>query len=81
MGSWRIVQRNISRQGICLLYTSRGIVDDPPFTVREGGMIRKGYNAELDELHDIAENNNADVYKRQEISVDTVLWSKTRSHS
>ena len=37
----------------------RGIVDDPPFTVREGGMIRKGYNAELDELHDIAENNNA----------------------
>ena len=36
----------------------RGIVDDPPFTVREGGMIRKGFNAELDELHEIAENNN-----------------------
>ena len=26
------------------------IVDDPPFSVREGGMIRAGYNAELDEL-------------------------------
>lgn len=26
------------------------IVDDPPFTVREGGMIRKGYNAELDSV-------------------------------
>lgn len=26
------------------------ITDDPPFTVREGGMIRDGYNAELDEL-------------------------------
>ncbi len=26
------------------------IVDDPPFSVREGGMIRTGYNAELDEL-------------------------------
>ncbi len=24
------------------------IVDDPPFTVREGGMIKKGYNDELD---------------------------------
>ena len=36
----------------------RGIVDDPPFTVREGGMIRHGFNSELDELHDIAENNN-----------------------
>ncbi|MBR2338975.1 MAG: DNA mismatch repair protein MutS [Clostridia bacterium] len=26
------------------------IVDDPPFVVREGGMIRDGYNAELDEM-------------------------------
>ncbi len=26
------------------------IVDDPPFSVREGGMIRRGYHAELDEL-------------------------------
>ena len=29
------------------------IVDEPPFTVREGGMIRSGYNAELDELQSI----------------------------
>ncbi len=27
------------------------IVDDPPFSVREGGIIRGGYNAEVDELH------------------------------
>ncbi len=26
------------------------IVDEPPFSVREGGMIRVGYNADLDEL-------------------------------
>ncbi len=26
------------------------IVDDPPFTVREGGMIRKGYSEELDHI-------------------------------
>ncbi len=26
------------------------IVDEPPFTVREGGMIRDGFNSELDEL-------------------------------
>ncbi|MBQ8000478.1 MAG: DNA mismatch repair protein MutS [Ruminococcus sp.] len=26
------------------------IVDEPPFTVREGGMIRKGYNQELDQI-------------------------------
>lgn len=27
------------------------LVDDPPFSVREGGMIRDGYNEEIDELH------------------------------
>jgi len=26
---------------------------DPPFSVREGGFIREGYHAELDELHEI----------------------------
>jgi DNA mismatch repair protein MutS len=29
---------------------SRAIVDDPPFVLREGGVIRDGYHAELDEL-------------------------------
>lgn len=28
----------------------RSIVDEPPFSIREGGMIRPGYSAELDEL-------------------------------
>ena len=32
---------------------SRAIVDDPPVSIREGGMIRAGYNAELDEYHDL----------------------------
>ena len=29
----------------------RAIVEEPPFSVREGGMIREGYNAEIDELN------------------------------
>lgn len=29
---------------------TRAIVDDPPLTLKEGGIIRDGYNAELDEL-------------------------------
>ena len=32
---------------------AEAIVDDPPFSVREGGIIRPGYNAELDELRTI----------------------------
>ncbi len=35
----------------------KGIADEAPLTVREGGMIKKGYNEELDELRDIASNS------------------------
>ncbi len=35
---------------------SRAIVDTPPFQVREGGMIREGYDARVDELRSIMEN-------------------------
>ena len=31
----------------------KAIVDDPPFSVREGGFIRPGYDGEVDRLHDI----------------------------
>jgi len=32
----------------------KAIVDDPPLSVSEGGVIRQGYNAELDHLREIA---------------------------
>jgi len=32
---------------------SRALVDEPPLTIREGGMIRPKYNQELDDLHEI----------------------------
>ena len=35
---------------------SDAIVDDPPFTVREGGMIRRGFNADVDYYRSIREN-------------------------
>ncbi|WP_224957217.1 DNA mismatch repair protein MutS [Geomonas subterranea] len=38
---------------ICDLIT-RAIVDDPPFVLRDGGIIADGYNAELDELRAIS---------------------------
>ncbi len=36
------------------------IVDEPPFSLREGGMIRQGYNAEIDELRSVMEDG-ADI--------------------
>ena len=32
----------------------RALVDEPPMAIKEGGVIRKGYHAELDELRDAA---------------------------
>lgn len=34
----------------------RAIVEEPPFSIREGEMIRDGYNEELDNLRDIVTN-------------------------
>ena len=35
---------------------SAAIVDDPPFSVREGGMIKKGFDPEIDQLLEVREN-------------------------
>ena len=35
----------------------RAIVEDPGFSIREGGFIKDGYNAELDEYRNIARNS------------------------
>ena len=32
---------------------ARGIVDEPPFSVREGGFIRAGYDADVDQLREL----------------------------
>ena len=41
------------------------IVDDPPFSVREGGMIREGYNKELDIVNSDM-NNSKDILSQIE---------------
>ncbi len=41
------------------------ICEDPPFTVREGGMIKDGFNAELDSLRDIVVNGKGYIAKVQ----------------
>ena len=55
----------------------QAIVDEPPFSVREGGMIRQGYNAELDELQLIAADNktwmqNFELKIKEETGIKTM---------
>jgi DNA mismatch repair protein MutS len=42
------------------------LVDEPPLTVREGGMIKSGYSAELDELHSIRRDGHSILAEMQE---------------
>ena len=42
-------------QDICGVI-DRAIADDPPFSVREGGIIRSGYSEELDYLRNVRDN-------------------------
>lgn len=44
------------------------IVDEPPFSVREGGIIKQGFNSEIDELREIVQggaNLLADIEARE----------------
>ncbi|MGM9529972.1 MAG: DNA mismatch repair protein MutS [Phascolarctobacterium sp.] len=55
----------------------QAIVDEPPFSIREGGMIRPGYNAELDELQLIAADNktwmqNFELKIKEETGIKTM---------
>ncbi len=44
----------------------RAIVDEPPLAVREGGMIREGYNLELDEIKTISREGKGYIQSLQE---------------
>ena len=35
-------------------FIEKAVTDDPPLTVKEGGLIKKGFNAEIDELREIS---------------------------
>ncbi|MBQ3356031.1 MAG: DNA mismatch repair protein MutS [Oscillospiraceae bacterium] len=48
-----ILQEEIDDLQDCFDLVSAAIVDEPPFTVREGGILRDGYSDELDKLRDI----------------------------
>lgn len=47
-------------------FINEAIDDDPPFSVREGGIIRSGYSEELDYLRDIRDNGARKVREIEE---------------
>jgi DNA mismatch repair protein MutS len=49
--------RSMDKLSDLLEHISAAICDDPPFSVREGGMIREGYNSEVDRLRYLLNNS------------------------
>jgi len=62
---------------------SRAIVDDPPLAVKEGGMIRDGFDASLDELRDATRGGKDWIAKlqQQEIEHTGITSLKVRFNS
>ena len=62
---------------------SRAIVDDPPLAVKEGGMIRNGFAAALDELRDATRGGKDWIAKlqQQEIERTGITSLKVRFNS
>lgn len=52
------------------------LADDPPASIRDGNMIRVGFNAELDELRDIAQNGKKYIAKiKDQLTAETGISS------
>lgn len=50
---------NIGEHPDVLNLLDRAIVENPPMLIRDGGIIAKGFDAELDELRELSQNANA----------------------
>jgi len=48
----------------------KAIVEEPPLTVREGGLIREGYSQELDELREISKNGKNWILEFQQREIE-----------
>ena len=54
------VYNNIDELSDVCELIDKSIVEEPPFSVREGGMIKHGYDSEIDELQSVM-NNGSDI--------------------
>nr|MBQ8244851.1 DNA mismatch repair protein MutS [Oscillospiraceae bacterium] len=57
----RKLEQSIDPLSDCADLIENTIVDEPPLTVREGGIIRKGANTEADRLRDIMEGGSGTI--------------------
>ncbi|UZD67138.1 DNA mismatch repair protein MutS [Marinobacter sp. AN1] len=63
----------------------RAVIDNPPVVIRDGGVIREGYDEELDELRNISENAgqyllDVETRERERTGISTLKVGYNRVH-
>ena len=79
----RKLEQSIDSLTDCADLIEETIVDDPPLTVREGGMIRPGANADADRLRDIMQGGSGTILaieaaEREKTGIRTLKVSYNR---
>lgn len=60
------IHQKISTYDDLVVLIDKAIVEDPNFSIREGGFIKDGYNQELDEYRNIAKNSKRLLQQMEE---------------
>lgn len=60
------IHQKISTYDGLVVLIDKAIVEDPSFSIREGGFIKDGYNQELDEYRNIAKNSKRLLQQMEE---------------
>lgn len=60
------IHQKISTYDDLVVLIDKAIVEDPSFSIREGGFIKDGYNQELDEYRNIAKNSRRLLQQMEE---------------
>ena len=55
----RLIERNLDSLSDIFTMIDDAIIENPPFLVREGGIIKNGYSAEVDELRSIINDSES----------------------
>lgn len=63
LGRIQQLREQISDHGELFALLDRALVNDPPHTLREGGVIKEGYDIELDKLRDLSRNGKQYIAK------------------
>ena len=63
----------------------RSVIDNPPVVIRDGGVIREGFDAELDDLRNISENAgqfllDVETRERERTGISTLKVGYNRVH-